>query len=45
MSMNFKYLLDTNVIVAHFRNTYDLTEKLKTTECCISAVVLGELIY
>ena len=39
-------LLDTNVVIAHFRNDSDLTARLRTTPAIyIPWVVLGELYY
>lgn len=46
MNMAGSVLLDTNVIVAHFRNDPDLTARLRATPAIyVPYVVLGELLY
>ena len=46
MSTAGSVLLDTNVVVAHFRNDPDLTARMRTTPAMyVPWVVLGELHY
>ena len=45
MSPSNAVLLDTSVIVAHFRRDSNLTERLKSAVLYIPLPVLGELFY
>lgn len=44
--MNGKYLLDTNIVIGLFANTFEIVDKfLQAGELYIPCIVIGELCY